>query len=143
MSRPVQCRICKLDIADSDICNRCRETLGIVDMPPARRPATPCIKCRGSKLVRVIPRENTAGGGDYVTREVVAMHLTVVPKIKAGFFLGPHAGEPVPRDGRGMLEAYVCRACGYVEWYCTDPENIPIGPEYMTEEVDAGSGPYR
>ncbi len=40
---------------------------------------------------------------------------------------------------RGWLEAYVCRACGFVEWYCCDPDKLPIGPEYMTELVDVGA----
>ncbi len=49
-----------------------------------------------------------------------------------------------PRDGFGVLEMYICRGCGFTDWYCQDPENIPIGPEYMTEEVDvSGEEPHR
>jgi len=48
--------------------------------------------------------------------------------------------------GLGLLEVYVCKQCGLVEWFCIDPEHIAIGPSYMTEELDyeaTRSGPYR
>ena len=44
----------------------------------------------------------------------------------------------------GLLEMYVCRGCGYTEWYCSDPTNVPIGPQFMTELVELKTaGPYR
>lgn len=46
----------------------------------------------------------------------------------------------------GLLEAYICRTCGAVEWYCVDVEKIPIHPHLMTEEIDYDAdraGPYR
>jgi hypothetical protein len=49
-----------------------------------------------------------------------------------------------PREGFGVFEAYICRQCGFVDWYCQDPQKIPIGAEYMTEDVDVTSAePYR
>ena len=56
--------------------------------------------------------------------------------------------EEAPIDSRkacGYLEQYICRKCGFIEWYCNDPEHIPIGPQYMTELVDYGARdtPYR
>jgi hypothetical protein len=46
--------------------------------------------------------------------------------------------------GLGLLELFVCRGCGLVEWYCNDPENLPIGPMYATELVDVRpASPYR
>ena len=46
--------------------------------------------------------------------------------------------------GRGVLEMYICTSCGFVEWYCQDPESIPIGPENMSEIVDyTPTEPYR
>jgi hypothetical protein len=141
------CRICKNELESWEhrgLCNRCRDRLGIIDMPPARRPLAPCGKCSGTKLVRVIPRDHTATGGRYVESTAVPMRLSIVPTTAAGIFSSrEHVEPPDPSSGRGQLEAYVCRACGFVEWYCNDPENIPIGPEYMTEEIDVGSGPYR
>ena len=46
----------------------------------------------------------------------------------------------------GLLETYICKKCGFVEWYCIDTHNIPIGPHTMTEEIDyaaRGDTPYR
>ena len=40
-----------------------------------------------------------------------------------------------PNYGRGDLLLYVCRSCGFAEWYVSDPESIPIGPDYRTELV--------
>lgn len=50
-----------------------------------------------------------------------------------------------PREGFGVFEAYICKRCGFVDWYCQDPERIPIGKQYMTEELDADAStePYR
>jgi hypothetical protein len=46
----------------------------------------------------------------------------------------------------GELEAFICRACGYVEWYVKEPATLAPHPEYM-EFVDGpevgGGGPYR
>jgi hypothetical protein len=141
------CRVCKTELADdkSEICAGCRETLGVVEMPTARRPLGPCHKCNGTKLIRVIPRDHTLlTAGPYQTLSVtVPMRLTVVPTLATRWF-HERADRPDPRMMRGLLEAYVCRTCGFTEWYCSDPQNIPIGPEFMTEEIDAGDGgPYR
>ncbi len=44
----------------------------------------------------------------------------------------------------GLLEAYVCRACGHTELFTREPESIPIGPAYGTELIVAPSdGTYR
>lgn len=69
-----------------------------------------------------------------------------------------HVGEPHDRtetweplqllrtsEGwRGHLEALVCRGCGHVEWFVTDPEQLPIGDAHSTTEVEARPrSPYR
>lgn len=50
-----------------------------------------------------------------------------------------------PTSGIGILEQYICATCGVVEWYCLDPEAIPINPGYMTEAIDyePSGAPYR
>jgi hypothetical protein len=141
------CKICQneLESWEREFCDNCRGTLGIVDMPPARRPLGPCHKCNGTKLIRVIPRMHTLlTAGPYQTLSVtVPMRLTVVPTLASRWF-HERVDHPDPQMMRGLLEAYVCRTCGFTEWYCSDPQNIPIGPEFMTEEIDAGDGgPYR
>jgi hypothetical protein len=50
------------------------------------------------------------------------------------------------REPIGVIEAYICRGCGFTELYTRDVDRIPIGPEYATELVDSmpgGEGPYR
>jgi predicted nucleic-acid-binding Zn-ribbon protein len=44
----------------------------------------------------------------------------------------------------GPFNIYVCRRCGYTEWYAIDPDKIPIGDEYYTRLIKRpASGPYR
>jgi hypothetical protein len=142
-----RCRVCNDKLVDDGpelVCERCRRKLGIVDMPPPRRQPTPCIKCGGTALVRVIPRDHTIAPGEVGESVAVPMRLSVMPKTTPSFFMSRGVAEaPTPSSGRGMLEAYVCRGCGFVEWYCSDPENIPIGPEFMTEAINADGNPYR
>jgi predicted nucleic-acid-binding Zn-ribbon protein len=35
----------------------------------------------------------------------------------------------------GLLEAYVCRACGYTEWYTRDPQSIPADGQIVVERT--------
>ena len=146
------CRICDQELFDSSslpgVCTECTRTLGLVPIPPPRRPAQPCAKCNGMKFIRAIPREYSAHGSGDLTRSVIApMALTARPRVtKRGlFFGGNEASHPdLQRQSCGTLEAYVCVGCGFLEWYCQDPESIPIGPEYMTDAVDYDSPtPYR
>jgi hypothetical protein len=147
------CRICNQELFGSSslpgVCTECVTTLGLVPMPPPRRPAQPCAKCNGMRFIRAIPREYTASGIGDSTRSVIApMALTARPRLtKRGifFFGGNEASQPdLQRQSCGTLEAYVCVGCGFLEWYCQDPESIPTGPEYMTEAIDyGGETPYR
>ena len=149
---PRACRICvtgevKNDVpATFDICWSCAKTFGVIPMPGPRRPARPCNRCSGVRFVRVIPRELTATGGDYVHEKAAPMCVTIVPLIKDDpwWKATKHPQNPNPHNGRGLLETYVCVGCGFVEWYCVDPESIPIGPEYMSDIVDyTPTTPYR
>jgi hypothetical protein len=129
-----------------EICAECAEKLGVIPMPPPRRPARPCLRCNGTRFVRAIPREYTAHGADYVWERVAPMTLTATPLVKERiFFSGNEVQAPdIAEHGHGKLEVYACVGCGYVEWYCLDPERVPIGPEYMTELVDVTPpAPYR
>ena len=137
----MNCMLCKAMLYSNienerGTCENCARKTGAVVMAPARRRPMPCAKCNHTKLVRAIPRElGTAGevesNGPMFATYVVARHR-----------YGP---DPIhPRSGFGILEMYICRKCGFVEWYCQRPEEIPIGPEYLTEEIDAdGDAPYR
>jgi hypothetical protein len=129
---------------DYPICGNCRYTAGR-PFPPSRRPLLPCQRCQHTKLVRVVPREYTASNETVSGRTVAPMTLTQHPNtIQRAFFKGNTVETPDIMSGVGTIEAYVCGKCGFIEWYCQDPEKMPIGPAYNTELVDVSSdSPYR
>ncbi len=141
------CKLCDGREAETNgICTTCMDELGIIEMPPAQRKAGPCLKCNGLKFIRVIPREHSVRAGrDFNTPEIAPMTLTQAPKIEHKLFgKGMSIEAPSVVLGDGMLETYTCIACGYVEWWCENPMEIPIGPEYMSELVDyTPDAPYR
>jgi hypothetical protein len=145
------CRVCGVpnpyerELVDG-VCAECRSKLGLVSMPPSRRPPRPCTGCNGSRFVRVVPRQHTEyPGEDAQLRNIAPMYATTKPLVVGQWFSTPYVtGSPSPDDGRGLLEMYICSRCGFVEWYCHDVEKIPIGPEYNTSVIDYGSDtPYR
>ena len=102
-------------------------------LPPPRRPPLPCRCCKNLSFIRAMPRE--------VTTRAAPMTVTFM-------YREPKKAAASPIDvglGLGLLELYICKQCGLVEWFCLDPEHIAIGPSYMTEEIDydATRGPYR
>ena len=141
------CKLCdRAPSTRTGICDSCMEKLGIVEMPPPRRRASPCSKCNGLKFVRVIPREYTVAEHSANNRpEVAPMTLTQKPRIEVPLFRkGMSVDAPAIARGEGMLETYTCLSCGFVEWYVEDPSEIPIGPEYMSELIDyTPDAPYR
>jgi len=141
----MNCKVCKRETVDnpepatlaSGICNGCRSKLGVMPMPPARRPARPCGRCNGMKFVRGIPREHDGTPAPMVLTHPVSTTQQMLSSLL-------EAVVPSHRLGIGVLEVYVCLGCGYIEWYCQEPEKLPIGPEYMTELVDyTSTQPYR
>ena len=132
----------KPDEREMRLCRSCATELGVSPMRPARRPASPCTKCNGMKFIRVVPRELTPSAGDSHT---IAMPMALVYQYEVRRMHDQSSLLPIdPHKALGLLEAYVCRKCGFVEWYCADPEKIPVGPVYMTEELDyEGETPYR
>jgi hypothetical protein len=44
----------------------------------------------------------------------------------------------------GLLHMYVCRRCGYTQWYASYPGSIPVGPAFRTRVIKGKEeGPYR
>lgn len=144
MSEPTVCVVCLRKPLATPLllarraCDACAAKTGNIVMPPPRRRIEPCVKCNHGKIVRCIPRE------------LSLVDLTAVPA--HGPMFAAHqiqtedgAVQPIhARSGFGVLEAYICRRCGFVEWYCQNAAEIPLGPEYMTEEHDVdGATPYR
>jgi hypothetical protein len=126
------------------LCTECASAFGVMPMLPARRPARPCDRCNGMQFIRAVPRELTATGNDYVAEVASPMPITYQHQIRTGLFGGKQAVSIDSRKAYGYLEMYICRKCAFVEWYCSDPETIPLGPAYMTEAIDyAPTEPYR
>ena len=148
-----KCPFCSKAQLESDderamqACRDCATTIGIIPMPPSRRPPTPCARCNHTTFIRVIPREHSSRrSGDGNAQISVPMYVTHTPTKYDGFF-GKRVEEvEIEKKGVGLLETYICKKCGFVEWYCIDTHNIPIGPHTMTEEIDyaaRGDTPYR
>ncbi|MBA2540254.1 MAG: hypothetical protein H0V17_11505 [Deltaproteobacteria bacterium] len=129
------------------MCNGCADQYGVVPMPRSRRPPVPCRGCNGLHFVRAVPRELTNKSNSTITSpEIAPMTVTYAYRAPATTWLGTHAAQPLDAKlGFGTLEMFICKSCGLVDWFCQDPEQIPIGPSYMTEDVDYESetGPYR
>jgi hypothetical protein len=150
----MNCRLC-LTVAVAhtrgprfDICDTCAATLGVFEVGPPRRPARPCDRCNGMQFVRVVPREKGAhtssfGTDTYAQATIEPFALAFAPHVTMGLLGGVHVHVPEASDrtARGILETYVCVTCGFVEWYCLDHRNIPLGPEYMADFVDYGTAP--
>ena len=42
----------------------------------------------------------------------------------------------------GLVEAFVCKACGYTELYTSNPDRIPVDGE-LVREIDGSASEYR
>lgn len=40
-----------------------------------------------------------------------------------------------PEYPHGQLKLYVCRRCGFVQWFADDPDSIPIDEEHKTRLI--------
>ena len=110
-----------------ECCSSCAKVAGVRPMPPSSRPRTGCGRCSAHQLVRAVPLTHQA-----------PMYVTT-----PGDMVRKALGEP-SRMAYGLIEMYVCRSCGYIEWYCVDPESIPVSPLTMTQLMETDSqGPYR
>jgi hypothetical protein len=144
------CPFCDAPLSSDDqrameACGSCASRIGIIRMPPSRRPPLPCGRCNGRRFVRAIPREHTTDrAGDSNVQISAPMYVTYTPTSHRGWILKHVKSIEVETPGHGLLETYICKKCGFVEWYCADVERIPIHPNLMTEDIDyEGETPYR
>jgi hypothetical protein len=142
----MNCKFCDDLMFERGVCRACLEKLGL-DVPadPIRR-AMPCARCNHPELIRALAREFSTRPGQYGEREATPMGVTIKPVGATGFFSGAPKGVhgPDPAQVIGILEMYICAKCGLTEWYCQNPEQIPIGAEYGTSKLTVGGeGPYR
>ena len=126
-------------------CKACAKTIGIIPMPPARRPPAPCQRCNGRQFMRVIPREHSSLRLGEGNGQISApMFVTHAPTTYRGWISSGVNVIAPEEKGVGLLETYICRACGFVEWYCCDVERIAAHPHLMSELIDYESEtPYR
>jgi hypothetical protein len=81
-----------------------------------------CPLCDHNEIIEAVPAEFSDAG------EIVAA-VTYDPRwLLQG--LGRNSRRP-----RGVLVIYVCRACGYLQWFAKDPDQIPIDEEHCTRLV--------
>jgi hypothetical protein len=126
------------------VCTECAQITGVVPLPPSTRPQLPCMRCQHTALIRVVPRELTASGGDYVQTVAAPMYVTyAVQSQKRTFFAGSTVETPAAGQGYGILEAWICEACGFVEWYCQRPTEIPVGAAFNSERHVVPSPGFR
>jgi hypothetical protein len=70
--------------------------------------------------------------------------LAVTEAKKESFWSGKETDRPTPDQRIGELAQYVCRACGYVQWFASAPQRIPIGDKHRTSLVKGTKEqPYR
>lgn len=140
-----KCKFCANDSGELEVCSACRASLGLSTGDGVRRPL-PCQRCNHPELIRALAREIATQVSDWSTNRVVPMAVTIQPVAKHTFFSGKRDGvdDVDPTQVMGILEMYICRKCGFTEWYCRDPKNVPIGEEYGTELVTVEADkPYR
>jgi predicted nucleic-acid-binding Zn-ribbon protein len=85
-----------------------------------------CPKCSSRDIIEAKAAEYGGGAGFEVP-----MAVTAEPR----WFLKWLLPSRDPRRPKGLLVMYVCRDCGYTEWYALDPKSIPIGPEWKTKQM--------
>lgn len=163
MTEALTCTICRYQFFPEtgpaaaegpDVCPDCADIYGVPKGKlPQARPLKPCAECGHHVLVRSIIRERGAEGGQgrsYVVPLGVTINKQAAVKFWSGEPKVDAEGNPVTlnaldyKASAGILQAYVCRACGYTELYATSPGEIPIGREYGTELIEVPeTGPYR
>ena len=81
-----------------------------------------CPVCQHNQVIEAVVRDLLEDSAEYkaVTYEAVNFG-NIVPVY-----------ERVPH---GVLRMYVCRQCGYTQWFADEPQNIPIGEKYLTKIV--------
>lgn len=131
----------------AEMCEACRAEAGLPPPGVSLRPPNPCARCGHPEIIRVQMRErSSATRGDVNQEQARPFALTwpLSEKFKS-FFSSQMVPAAAPQlEGLfGLLEAYVCRACGATELFTRDPGRIPIGAPHGTELIVAQGDAYR
>lgn len=146
MTTSVSCEGCDkaISLASAEqpaICNDCASKAGLPPFAPSKRPPDPCVRCGHAEIVRVRMRERTVVTGQQANAERVAPVAVTFERAVTfkGFFSKEEVPLPVAETDKpyGLLDAHICRGCGYVEWYAHEPDAIPIGAVYGTTLIVA------
>jgi hypothetical protein len=88
-----------------------------------------CPLCGHNEIVQAAPVEWAHGVGPVL---LAASH-------ERGL-LGPKPQKPF-----GALNVFVCRRCGFAQWFAFEPGDIPIGEDFGTRLIRGpeSGGPYR
>lgn len=140
----MECRICARRLtsrAAGGVCPTCRTRFGLPESLIGSRPRLPCARCHHGELIRCVARQRIA------VHHLAPLAATYERKLKTRILTGQEdiEYEPLP-DAEApiaVFTAYVCRGCGFTEWYADRPDSIPIGPAYATELVAVDRPPYR
>jgi hypothetical protein len=144
------CGLChgKDPVSNLGLCGRCHEQLAIPAHTEPLRPYGPCARCSGTEFVRSLAVREWAARelATFTTSRIEAylspLAVSYRPVVQTSMWTGrrmPSGYIPI-----GLVEAYVCRACGLTELYTHRPRDIPIGPEFGTELFTlASDGPFR
>jgi predicted nucleic-acid-binding Zn-ribbon protein len=107
-----------------------------------------CPKCHHNRLLHVAQIPDRVGdlGGiriddgsnpDPIVGEFYPWRIARLRNPGGGYFT-PHV------KAAGLVEAFICRACGLTELYTRDPENIEVDGELVREVVGPpAQGPFR
>jgi hypothetical protein len=97
-----------------------------------------CALCGHDEVIRAQARDFFGEWGE----RNEPMALTESKKVS--FWSGRETDDPEPGKRIGELEQYVCRSCGYVQWFASAPQKIPIGDAHRTSLVKGTrQPPYR
>lgn len=140
------CKWCAAELGDADERREgthrdCQDRLGLPPgLPTSRRKRAPCARCHHPVLLRCLMRERaTDEDGQPRLRPLQLGYLPTVQRS----LLGKPVVEPDTVFALGALEAWVCRACGFVDIHAILPEGLPVGPEHGNELYEFKDGPYR
>lgn len=89
-----------------------------------------CPLCDHREIIEAVPAEFIGG---YERRVAVTYDKRWLSSARNASY--PH----------GLLLMYVCRECGYTQWFAAQPDEIPIGEDYKTRVIKGPpvDAPYR
>jgi hypothetical protein len=143
---PQPCTLCQRpgQVGDRGACNECLSQLGFATpVPEVDPPAAGCARCGHRTLIRVLLRERTASTYARGLAELAPVAATYSSELHSKLWQGSKPAED-PAKPIGIMEARICRACGFTDLYTQRSEDIPIGPEFGTQLLEiSDQDPYR